>query len=86
MKQYKNVNGEKVALTTIELAEKIELEVAWTQKHEEYLLNSKYRDDRMLAFPNIGDQLDMIYWDKINGTSVWKDLITSIKTQYPKPQ
>jgi len=32
-----------------------------------------------------GDQLDMIYWDKVNGTSVWQDHVASVKSQYPKP-
>lgn len=33
----------------------------------------------------IGDQLDMIYWDKVNNTTHWTNWITSIKNQYIKP-
>ena len=33
----------------------------------------------------LGDQLDMIYWDKVNGTSVWQDHVASVKSQFPKP-
>lgn len=43
-----------------------------------------YAEKRALEYPTIQDQLDMIYWDMINGTNNWRDLITSIKEQYPK--
>ena len=33
----------------------------------------------------IEQQLDMQYWDLINGTTTWKDHITAVKTKYPKP-
>ena len=42
----------------------------------------KYQRDR--KYPSIGDQLDMQYWDKINATSIWSDLITKIKSDNPK--
>ena len=32
------------------------------------------------------DQLDMMYWDNVNGTSTWKDHVASVKTQFPKPE
>lgn len=31
-----------------------------------------------------GNQLDMIYWDTANGTTVWRDKIAKIKARYPK--
>ena len=39
----------------------------------------KYKRDRTLAFPSIGDQLDMQYWDKKNGTTTWVDAIAKVK-------
>ena len=30
------------------------------------------------------DQLDMIYWDAVNNTTVWKDTIDKVKKRYPK--
>ena len=33
----------------------------------------------------IGDQLDMMYKDAINGTTTWKDHIAAVKAKYPKP-
>lgn len=45
--------------------------------------NNQYQRDR--TYPNIGDQLDMIYWDKINGTEKWKEAIEKVKADHPKP-
>lgn len=44
-----------------------------------------YQEKRKKAYPEIAEQLDMIYWDKINGTNNWMDTITTIKNTYPKP-
>lgn len=43
-----------------------------------------YKEQRIKEYPQIEDQLDMLYWDMINGTSNWKDYITKIKEKYPK--
>ena len=43
-----------------------------------------YTELRAAAYPSISDQLDMIYWDKVNGTDVWQSKIAEIKTKYPK--
>jgi len=43
-----------------------------------------YRTKRKKEYPIIEDQLDMQYWDKINATSIWSDLITKIKSDNPK--
>ena len=43
----------------------------------------KYKTDRV--YPSIGDQLDMQYWDKKNGTTTWVDAISKVKSDNPKP-
>ena len=43
-----------------------------------------YVEKRQREYPSIPDQLDMIYWDKVNGTNLWQEKITEIKTKYPK--
>ena len=43
-----------------------------------------YAEKRAAEYPSVQEQLDMIYWDKINGTNVWQQTITAIKTKYPK--
>ena len=45
-----------------------------------------YRTQRENAHIKIGDQLDMIYWDIVNGTTIWKDYVVGIKAQFPKPK
>ena len=44
-----------------------------------------YQKPRRESYPPIGEQLDMLYWDQVNGTTTWKDSITKVKTDYPKP-
>jgi hypothetical protein len=39
---------------------------------------------RRVAYGSIQDQLDMLYWDQVNGTSKWKDHVTKVKTDHPK--
>lgn len=43
-----------------------------------------YIELRKLEYPAIEEQLDMMYWDKVNKTSIWQDTIKSIKDKYPK--
>tara|TARA_Y100001963_G_C6700928_1_gene409441 strand:+ start:575 stop:862 length:288 start_codon:yes stop_codon:yes gene_type:complete len=45
----------------------------------------KYKEDRAKSFASIGDQLDMQYWDAVNGTATWKDHIAKVKSDNPKP-
>jgi hypothetical protein len=44
----------------------------------------QYQRDRAKAYPSIQEQLDMQYWDKINGTDTWEQAINDVKAQYPK--
>lgn len=45
----------------------------------------QYARDRSRAYPSIQEQLDMQYWDSVNGTTTWKDAIAAVKTENPKP-
>lgn len=44
----------------------------------------QYKIDRVKEYPSIQEQLDMQYWDKVNGTNTWQETIDAIKTKYPK--
>tara|TARA_Y100000114_G_scaffold45941_1_gene41682 strand:- start:349 stop:666 length:318 start_codon:yes stop_codon:yes gene_type:complete len=33
----------------------------------------------------LDQQLDMQYWDSVNGTTTWKDHVAAVKAKYPKP-
>jgi len=45
-----------------------------------------YKERRRVDYPSIKEQLDMLYHDQIDGTSIWLDTITAIKEKWPKPQ
>ena len=66
--------------TTKPTEEEIQAEV--TRLQAEYDAN-QYQRDR--AYPSIQDQLDMQYWDKVNGTTTWQDAIAKVKADTPKP-
>jgi hypothetical protein len=40
--------------------------------------------NRASAYPSIQEQLDMQYWDSVNGTTTWADAIAKVKADYPK--
>ena len=42
----------------------------------------QYQRDRV--YPSIGEQLDMQYWDNVNGTTTWKDAVAKVKSDNPK--
>ena len=44
-----------------------------------------YKDQRATAYPSIQEQLDMQYWDGVNGTTTWADTVASVKSENPKP-
>ena len=41
--------------------------------------------DRMIAYGDVGEQLDMMYRDQLNGTTEWKDHVANVKATTPKP-
>ena len=46
---------------------------------------NEYKTQRATAYPTIQEQLDLLYWDKVNGTNNWEAAIEAVKTEYPKP-
>jgi hypothetical protein len=46
--------------------------------------SNKYQRDRQKQYPSIPDQLDMLYWDKVNGTENWLNSIESVKNKFTK--
>lgn len=47
---------------------------------------NQYQRDRQPEYPSIQDQLDMQYWDKVNGSNNWQEAIEAVKTKHPKPE
>jgi hypothetical protein len=46
--------------------------------------SNQYQRDRAKEYPSIQEQLDLQYWDKINGTNKWQQAINAVKQKYPK--
>jgi len=42
-------------------------------------------EDRKVAYGSVENQLDMQYWDLVNGTTTWQDHIAQVKSDNPKP-
>ena len=75
-----SVSGDKLDTCTIEWLEgTAEISKADIQAK---INETQYQRDRI--YPSIQEQLDLQYWDKVNGTTNWQDLITQIKTDNPK--
>lgn len=43
-----------------------------------------YIRNRQEEYGEYGEQLDMIFWDRKNGTETWQNHIDTVKNKYPK--
>jgi hypothetical protein len=48
--------------------------------------SKEYQRLRAAEYPTIQQQMDMQYWDSVNGTTTWQDAINAVKAKYPKPE
>jgi len=78
---YKQVNNERLEFSASDYDQAIT-----------DLANSKWNDQqfgyiqaRQEAYGSIGDQLDMMYKDEVDGTTTWKDHVAQVKSDNPKP-
>ena len=55
-------------------------------KYAEFLQQNQYKFNRQAEYPSIQEQLDMQYWDSVNGTTTWADAIAAVKAANPKPE
>ena len=60
----------------------------WTKEYEEHLASTKYKQDRAADYPDIGDQLDMLWHALDDGTldktSTFYTSLKATKDKYPK--
>ena len=78
---YKQVNNERLEFTDDDYAQaKTDLgNSKWEAQQFGYI------QARQEEYGSIADQLDMQYWDAVNGTTTWKDHIAKVKSDNPKP-
>ena len=62
---------------------KADIEAKMVEVQADYDAN-QYQRDRATAYPSIQEQLDMQYWDNVNGTTNWEDAIAKVKADNPK--
>ena len=75
-----NVSGTDIDTCTIEWLEgTAEISKADIQAK---INETQYQRDRV--YPSIQEQLDMQYWDNVNGTTNWEDAIAKVKADNPK--
>ena len=51
---------------------------------EAEVLANAYKEQRATEYKPLAEQLDMQYWDKVNGTDTWKEHIDAVKAAHPK--
>ena len=51
---------------------------------EAEVLANAYKEQRATEYKPLAEQLDMQYWDKVNGTNTWKEHIDAVKAAHPK--
>lgn len=78
---YKQINSERMEFSEEDYAQaKIDLgNSKWQEQQYGYI------QARQEAYGSIADQLDMQYWDSVNGTTTWADHIAQVKADNPKP-
>jgi len=74
------IRGDEIEWLSPEITQPTEAEISAEQTR------LQYTEDRQMAYPSIQDQLDMQYWDAVNGTTTWKDAIAQVKADNPKPE
>ena len=79
---YKQVNNERLEFSDADYAQaKIDLgNHKWQEQQFGYV------QARQEAYGSVQDQLDMQYWDGVNGTTTWADHIAQVKSDNPKPE
>ena len=60
-----------------------EVSINWTSVNS-WTDPDQYKISRATEYPSIQEQLDMQYWDNVNGTTTWKDAIAKVKSDNPK--
>ena len=93
MKHYKDSNnnlfGYEDSITPPEGFVEItmdEVNALVSAKQQAALEALPYDEKRASAYPSIQEQLDMQYWDSVNGTTTWADAIAQVKLDNPKPE
>jgi len=78
---YKQVNNERLPISDDDF-EQMVIDCANSKFDNQ---ENGYKTARLEAYGSVQDQLDMQYWDGVNGTTLWADHIAQVKADNPKP-
>jgi len=84
MPRFRRIDGERVQFTAEE-------ETARDVEEAKYAAevvaqdSVQYQQDRRESYGDIGAQLDMMYWDKVNDTELWNEHVAAVKAAHAKP-
>jgi len=78
---YKQVNNERLPISDDDF-EQMVIDCANSKFDQQ---ENGYKTARQEAYGSIANQLDMQYWDSVNGTTLWADHIAQVKADNPKP-
>ena len=78
---YKQVNNERLPISDDDF-EQMVIDCANSKFDQQ---ENGYKQARQEAYGSVQDQLDMQYWDGVNGTTIWADHIAQVKADNPKP-
>ena len=78
---YKQVNNDRLEFSQADYDQAIidKANSMWNEQQFGYI------QARQEAYGSVQDQLDMQYWDSVNGTTTWADHIAQVKADNPKP-
>ena len=79
---YKQVNNERLEFTDADYDQAM-IDLANSKFDQQ---ENGYKTARQEAYGSIQDQLDMQYWDGVNGTTTWADHVAQVKADNPKPE
>ena len=84
---YENIEWRATpVISKVDLDAKVaELQADWDAKQHQRDRNLPTEHGGTNTYPDIGDQLDMLFHDKKDGTTTWEDAVQAVKDAHPKP-
>ena len=84
-----NIQGGVIEWQDTPVISDADIQAKLSELQAEYDANQYQRDrnevDGTNVYPDIGDQLDMLFHDKKDGTTTWEDAVQAVKDAHPKP-
>ena len=84
MPRFRRIDGARVQFTAEEETARDAEEAKYADEVVAQEL-VQYQQDRRENYLPIGDQLELIYWDKVNGNELWDEHVATVKSDHPKP-